>query len=296
MPGWLTFMAAALVAAGCFGLAWSALSRWLARQTLDELLAPRIKAGAAQADAERAVRTKAAERAVGVFVAAAAGSWLAAWTIFRLPIVATVCGVAGGAALPRLWRFLVADRARATLRRQMPEALGSISSALRAGRTLPLAVEEAAARTLDPLGSRLAEAARRLEHGEPVETVFGQLHRDLRFAETAMLEAAARALTVTGGNMAETLDTVAALAREREAARAEARAAVSEQTLVSAILAGLPAVVYWFISASDPRYFAPAFGDGWGQIKLLFLAIILPAAGGLLSWRIMAAGNGGEEV
>lgn len=296
MPGWLMIIAAVLVAAGCFGFTWAMLSRWLARHTLDELLAPRIKAEAAQADAERAARAKAAERAIGVFVAAAAGSWLVAWTVFRMPIVAAVCGFAGGIILPRLWRFLVSDRARAKLRRQMPESLGTISSALRAGRTLPTAVEEAAARTPDPLGTRLADAARLLVHGEPVEAVFGDLHRDLRLPETAMLEAAARALTVTGGNMAESLDTVAALAREREAARAEARAAVSEQTLVSAILSAIPAVIYWFISTSDPAYFAPAFGDGWGQIKLLLLAVVLPATGGLLSWRIMAAGAGGDEA
>lgn len=257
------------------------------RVTIESLVAPRHRQ---EEDGARRglLPGKAAEVAVSVL-----GSFLAGLVVFggKAWVSAALVALGGGIALPRLWRALSGDRSRQRLRRQVPEALATVSSALRAGRNLTLALEEAAARTPEPLASHLRGAVSRLDAGERPEAVFSEMHRRLGLAETAMLEAAAKALAVTGGNMAEALDTIAALSRDREAARAEARAGAAEQTLVALMLSVAPAFVYWLIRSSDPAYFDYYTLTPGGNFLRALLVAGLPALGGVISYRVLSGGG-----
>ncbi len=284
-------IAVVLVGLGAAGLGYAAaLSLGLgARRTLRDLVAPKHRFAAEQPEARTDLRRYAPQ------AAGAAAGGLAAVVVFGgAPLLVIVLFLAGGYLLPKAYATLVVEKRQDRLRRLLPEALTTLSGALRArSGNLAQAVEEAAARTPDPLGGHFREAARNLSAGEDAVAVFETLHRRVGLAETEMMVAGVRALKTTGGNMAETFDTIARLARDRDAEKAEAKAGLSEQTLVMGLMALLPAGVMKLIQSTDPYYFAPLLSTFAGQMQVLGLAVVSPVIGVFMARKVLTAGGAG---
>lgn len=206
------------------------------------------------------------------------------------PVPLAGCAIGGLLAFPWVWRGVVVDRARGALRRQMPEVLATLAAALRAGRNLAQAVEEAAARAPAPADGLMRGVWERLDKGEDAEGAFRWLHERTGLDETAAMAAVAATMARTGGDMARAFDDIADQSRGRETARAEARAELAEQTALLYIFASYPAVLYMQLRNSDPGYFAPVAQTVLGQLDVLAMVAGLPLAGLALGvWWVKGA-------
>lgn len=288
----IALIAIGLIGLGAAGLGYAA-ALYLglgARHTLREFVAPEHRS-AAERPSSRPDPRRYAPQAAG----AAAGGLAAVVVFGGAPLLIVVSLLAGVYLLPKVYGALAVEKRQNRFRRLLPEALATLSGALRArSGNLARAVEEAAARTPDPLGGHFREAAKSLSAGEDAVTVFETLHRRLGLAETEIMAAGVRALKTTGGNMAETFDTIAGLARDRDAEKAEAKAGLSEQTLVMSLMALLPAGVMMMIRSTDPFYFAPLLSTLNGQAQVWGLAAVAPAVGVLVARKVLTAGGAGE--
>jgi tight adherence protein B len=137
---------------------------------------------------------------------------------------------------------------------QMPEGMELLARSMRAGHALPSAIDLASKEIAPPLGVEmkivyeeqrlglgLLQALRRL--GERVDS------QDLQYFITAVL------LQVeTGGNLAEILENIGFLIRERLKLKGKIQALTAEGRLSALILTLLPFVIFVAVTILNPKY------------------------------------------
>lgn len=171
---------------------------------------------------------------------------------------------AGLAILPFFYLRLRKRRKTRRFEKQMPEAMELLSRSLRAGHTLPAALELLSQETPYPLGLEmrivyeeqrlglgLAAALRRL--GERVASP------DLRYFVTAVL-----IQTETGGNLAEIMENIGHIIRERLKLRGKIKSLTAEGRFSAIILGLLPVVVFGLLLVVNRQYILALWYDELG--------------------------------
>ena len=90
----------------------------------------------------------------------------------------------------------------------------------------------------------------------------------------------------TGGNLAEILDNLARVIRERFKILGEVRIKSAQGRLTAIILISLPPTVGLILATLNPSYMGLLFTDVWGPYMLL-AAGIMQLVGSLLLWKIV---------
>ncbi len=176
-----------------------------------------------------------------------------AWTMKNSISLALVAGGVLG-FLPMLILRIKRQRKTRIFERQMPECMELLARSMRAGHALPSAIELAAKEIPVPLGLEMKivfeeqrlglgmlQALRRL--GERVNS------QDLQFFITSVL-----LQMETGGNLAEILENIGFLIRERLKLKGKIKALTAEGRFSALILCLLPFVVFAAISILNPKY------------------------------------------
>jgi len=195
-----------------------------------------------------------------------------------------VTGIVTG-AIPTV--FLLYKRARRITRfqTQFPDALDMISRAIRAGNALTGAIKLVGEEMPDPAGAEFRQVDDEIRLGsDPGEALFGMEVRmpteDVRFFCTAI-----RIQRSAGGNLAEILDRLAEVIRERFKILSYARV-LSSQHRWSAVCVGLsPLVFALMFQLLHPGYFDAMLTDPIGP-TLIVAGLILEAIGFMTIWRI----------
>lgn len=143
----------------------------------------------------------------------AAVAAVAGWASDSLPFAA-LCGVAT-LALPR-WLSGRWRRARlARFDEQLPDTLSALGAALRAGAALQGALRTIVAESGAPLAQEFGLMLREQRLGVPFERALANLHARMPSESTGLVVAVLRISAQTGGNLAETLERIAATLRAR---------------------------------------------------------------------------------
>ena len=170
---------------------------------------------------------------------------------------------------------------------QFPDALMLIGSSLRAGASLGLALSEAATQFGAPLGEELGLVLRELKLGLRLDAALARLERRIPLEDVRMFCSAIKIAQDTGGNLAETLQTVAESARTRAALEGKLDALTAQGRMQAWIMTALPLAVLLGIQAVDPEGAALLLGtmSGW---LVLITVMVLQLAGLLMIRRILA--------
>jgi tight adherence protein B len=103
------------------------------------------------------------------------------------------------------------------------------------------------------------------------------------------MEMVVTAITIqksVGGNLAQTLDSVAYTMRERDRIRGEITTLTAQQRLTGFVIGGLPIFVGLVMFAINPDYMTPLFTETAGKV-LLVIAVGLEALGIMLMRSMM---------
>ncbi len=90
----------------------------------------------------------------------------------------------------------------------------------------------------------------------------------------------------TGGNLAEILDRILFVIRERMRIQGEIRTHTAQGRLTGWILCALPIVMLVLINIINPGYSSVLFNDPMGR-KLLYAGVVLLGVGGLIIRKIV---------
>jgi len=104
---------------------------------------------------------------------------------------------------------------------------------------------------------------------------------DVRFFVTAVL-----IQKETGGNLAEILDNLSKVVRERFRIQGEVRIRTAQGRMTAGILIALPPIMAFLLRTINPSYMRPLFHDPVGPY-VLALAVFLQVVGSLMLWKIV---------
>ena len=156
---------------------------------------------------------------------------------------------------------------------QLPEALDLIKQALRAGQSLPAGIQLVGEQTEAPLGPEFARAFEEQNLGVALEdSLKNMLERipnlDLQFFVTSIC-----LQRQTGGDLAEILDKIGKLIRERFIIWGQIQALTGEGRLSGIVLLLLPPALFLVMLKLNYDYIMMLFNDPLG-IKMVILSLI----------------------
>lgn len=182
-----------------------------------------------------------------------------------------------------LWRRRSRLRAFAA---QLPEALDMLARALRSGQSLASGFNLVAKEIPAPAGKEFGRVFEEQNLGIPLEESLRDLaeripNLDLKFFATAVI-----LQRQTGGDLAEILDRISSLIRERFTIWGQVQALTGEGRLSGIILMALPVVLFLAIYRLNPDYVMTLFTDPMGQ-KMLAVAIVMQILGAIVIRKIV---------
>jgi tight adherence protein B len=194
------------------------------------------------------------------------------------PWVASAALAAAGASLPLFYVLHRRTRRLMKLEAQLPEATDLISRALRAGHSLPSALEMAGDELPQPIGTELAMVFGQINYGVSLnDALAGLIDRvpvdDLRYLVIAIL-----IQRESGGNLAEILDNVGSLIRKRLQLLDKVRVLSAEGRLGGWILTALPPGMAVVVYQLNPELMSTLWKDPT-CIHMMWTAIVMTCVG-----------------
>jgi tight adherence protein B len=171
------------------------------------------------------------------------GAWLASLAV----------GLAAG-SLP--WWFVCYRRTqrRELLIKQIPEAYELIARTVRAGRTVPQALQVVAQEAAPPLATEFGYCAGQQELGLAPEVALRDLAQRTGLLEIQVFVVALLVQRQSGGNLAEILESLATIIRSRFRVRERIKVMTAEGRLEATVLLALPPVTFIGMFLIDPVY------------------------------------------
>ena len=190
------------------------------------------------------------------------------------------------AVLPLLLlRWQRARRLR-NFNRYLPEAIDLMARALRAGHSVPAAIEIIGEESPEPVRGEFREVYRQQTFGLPTREALVQLGERVPLAELNFVITAMLLQKETGGNLVEVLERTAAVIRERLRIEGEIRIYTAQGRMTGWILSLLPVAMFFLLSLANRSYSRVLVEDPMGR-KLVFAGLGLMAIGGLAIRKIV---------
>ena len=213
---------------------------------------------------------------------AVAIAFLLTFVLDLSPVIALIGSLSIGFGLPNMVvGFKTKKRAR-KFNLLFPEAVDLIVRALRAGLPIQEAIANVARDIKDPVGTIFRRAQQEIHLGVPLETALWRVAKTVRTDEFNFLIVALSIQRETGGNLAETLQNLATVLRQRGQMKLKIRAMSSESKASAYIVGALPFIVFaliWMINGNymqnffvEPRLIVAGIG---GMIWMSLGAFIM---------------------
>jgi len=197
------------------------------------------------------------------------------------PFVAALLG-----ALPFVWAWWRRRKRLRKFAQQLPDALELIARALRAGHSLAAGFHLVGGEMSAPAGDEFTRVYEEQNLGIPLEEALEDMaervpNLDLRFFATAVI-----IQRQSGGDLAEILDKIGNLIRERFKIWGQVQALTGEGRLSGIVLLALPPVLFITMYRLNPGYVMMLFEDPMGK-QMLAAALALQVVGALVIRKIV---------
>jgi tight adherence protein B len=224
---------------------------------------------------------------VAICIACACIGFLAAYRL--LPPAGIIAAIVIGftfAIIPYLYLLFMEAKFLKKFDEQLPEALDLLSRALRSGYAIASGFELIAEEMENPIRSEFRATVDEINLGLPVQDAFHNLcervpSTDLKFFAIAIL-----IQRETGGNVAEILDRIGRLIRERLQFNRQVQALTAEGRLSAWVLILLPVVMFIYMFFVNYEYISLLWTHKAGLL-LIALGLFLQVIGALFIKKIV---------
>jgi tight adherence protein B len=187
------------------------------------------------------------------------------------PAFAAVFAMLAGACLPVAYLVALRNRRRRTFEAQLPEAIDVLVRSLRAGHPVSAAIRMVVRELPDPIGTEFAIAADELTYGLDLETAVHNVSRRVGQQDLALVVVAIGIQAKSGGNLAEILNSISKMIRERLRMRLKVKALSAEARFSAVVLSILPMALFGLLLVIAPHF----YGDVW---QVSYVKPVLAAA------------------
>lgn len=188
-------------------------------------------------------------------------------------VVFTAAAVPLSLLAPRFLVKRIQTRRLLQIEKQLPDALLMVASALRAGASFPVALESAAQETRPPISQELALLIREVRLGVDMGDALSHMEKRIPMQDFLMATAAISISREVGGNLAETLETVARTLREKQQMEGKIRSLTAQGKAQGWVMTLLPVFLMVVLSHMEPVAMEPLFNQpvGWATLSVIFV-------------------------
>lgn len=202
----------------------------------------------------------------------AAGLSLSGGRLFLLAIVA----VAGATGLPLFWLQYRANRRRSKFQEQFPVALDIFIRGLRAGHPIASALDLLTTELEDPLGSEFGLVVDEVTYGAELTDALYAMAERWDIEDVRMFVVSLSVQNETGGNLAEILENLNKVIRDRAQMMLKVRALSSEGRVSALMLTLLPIATVLILFLINPPFYLevaqdPIFVPGMASLVVMYL-------------------------
>ncbi|MDH7637324.1 type II secretion system F family protein [Sphingomonas oryzagri] len=212
-----------------------------------------------------------AARAVFVGIAAAAGGLLVLFLLIALSAgvqltlgvieLVALLAVAIGIAVPLMIVSRFAQKRRKRMEQQFPNTLDIFVRSLRAGHPVAAAIELITKEMQDPVGSEFGLVADEVSYGADINDALAGMAERWDMEDIRMFVVSVSVQSETGGNLAEILDNLSRVIRDRAAMYMKVRALSSEGRMTGWMLSVLPVLAFVGLFATRPAFYLDVAQD-----------------------------------
>lgn len=216
----------------------------------------------------------------GLGVGAFAG-WVA-----RLPApMYPVCGLMVG-SLPWLWAWWKRRSRFKRFAAQLPDAMGMIARALRSGHSLPSALSVISDEMPAPVSTEFSMAFEEQNLGVPIDKALRSMLKRMPNLDLKFFVTAVAIQKQSGGDLAEILDKISYVIRERFKILGTVAALTAEGRLSGIVLMALPLGLFLAVYALNRDYVMLLFTTPEGR-KMVGVAIVMQIIGAFVIKKIV---------
>lgn len=192
----------------------------------------------------------------------------------RILMVATFSFVLG-AGLPLFYFNFQATRMRKKIQEQFPVALDVFVRGLRAGHPIAAALDLLTVEMPDPIGSQFGIVVDEVTYGADLRDALTAMADRWDLDDMRMFVVSLSVQNETGGNLAEILENLSQVIRERASMMRKVRALSSEGRMTATMLTVLPVLAFTLLFLGNPRFYLdvandPAFVPGYVVLLTLY--------------------------
>jgi tight adherence protein B len=167
-----------------------------------------------------------------------------------------------------------------------PDALEFVSRSMRAGHAFSVSLEMIHREFQEPIAGEFRRTFEEHNLGLPIEIALQKLAKRVPSLDVHFFVSAVLLQKRTGGNLAEILDKLAYVIRERFKLRGRIRAVSAHGRMTAAALSAIPAAVAILMFYTNPDYVKFFFKDDTGNI-MLGAGVFLQLVGYLIMKKIV---------
>ena len=190
-------------------------------------------------------------------------------------VLLIVFSAAIGLGIPIMFLQVKANRRRRKMQEQFPVALDVFVRGLRAGHPVAAALDLLTVEMPDPIGSEFGLVVDEVTYGADFRDALQAMADRWDMEELLMFVVSLAIQMETGGNLAEILENLARVIRERASMMMKVRALSSEGRMTAIMLTLLPVFSFTVLFLFRPTFYLdvaddPAFLPGFAGLLLLY--------------------------
>ncbi|MCB2051092.1 MAG: type II secretion system F family protein [Novosphingobium sp.] len=214
--------------------------------------------------------------AIMLFGASAAGFRFTSGTILLILAV----GFCAAVVIPVLIVSMIAQRRRKRIETQFPISLDIFVRALRSGHPIAAAIDLLTKEMEDPIGSEFGLVADEVSYGADLRDALEGMAERWNLDDMRMFVVSLSVQSETGGNLAEILENLSKVIRDRAAMYMKVRALSSEGRMTGWMLTALPIFAFVLLFSINPSFYLnvaqdPIFTYGFIGLMLLYTVGVL---------------------
>lgn len=196
-------------------------------------------------------------------------------------LIVALFSLAAAIGMPLLVMSKMAESRRKKMEHQFPVALDIFVRALRSGHPIASAIDLLTKEMEDPIGSEFGLISDEVAYGADLIGALEHLADRWSLEDMQMFVVSLSVQSQTGGNLAEILDNISKVIRDRHQMFMKVRALSSEGRMTAWMLTGLPVFTFVSIFATSPSYYLDSAEDpifiygGIGLTVMYFIGVFV---------------------
>jgi tight adherence protein B len=170
-----------------------------------------------------------------------------------------------GAILPYAYASIRRNQRFEKFEELFPEAIDTLARAVRAGHAFTTALEMITGEISEPIAGEFRQLYEEQKFGMPVRDALMNLTERVPLVDVKFFVTAVMLQRETGGNLAEILDNLSYVIRERFKIQRQVRVYTAQGRLTMALLMGMPPIIVAVMLLLNPGFIRPLFADPIGH-------------------------------